>query len=73
MLGSCDATGEQTVLPYTEDMPLLAIGPYDVSKACSDLIAQSFARIYALPVADAPEAHRILAARENIGKVVLVP
>jgi hypothetical protein len=54
-------------------MPLLAIGPYDVSKACSDLIAQSFARIYALPVADAPEAHRILAARENIGKVVLVP
>jgi NADPH:quinone reductase-like Zn-dependent oxidoreductase len=27
----------------------------------------------AIPFADAPEAHRILAARENIGKVVLVP
>jgi len=27
----------------------------------------------AVPFADAPEAHRILAARENIGKVVLVP
>ncbi|AYE96116.1 oxidoreductase [Mycobacterium paragordonae] len=27
----------------------------------------------AVPFAEAPEAHRILAARENIGKVVLVP
>lgn len=27
----------------------------------------------AIPFAEAPEAHRILAARENIGKVVLVP
>lgn len=26
-----------------------------------------------VPFADAPEAHRILAARENVGKVVLVP
>jgi CDP-glucose 4,6-dehydratase len=54
-------------------MPLLAIGPYDVSKACSDLIAQSFARIYALPVVVTRCGNRILAARENIGKVVLVP
>jgi CDP-glucose 4,6-dehydratase len=44
------AYGEQTVLPYTEDMPLRAVNPYDVSKACADLIAQSFARIYDLPV-----------------------
>ena len=44
------AYGEQTVLPYTEDMPLRAVNSYDVSKACSDLIAQSFARIYDLPV-----------------------
>ena len=27
----------------------------------------------AVPFAKAPEAHRILAARENVGKVVLVP
>ncbi|BCI88139.1 hypothetical protein NIIDMKKI_33450 [Mycobacterium kansasii] len=27
----------------------------------------------AVPFAEAPAAHRILAARENIGKVVLVP
>jgi CDP-glucose 4,6-dehydratase len=44
------AYGEQTVLPYTEDMPLRAVHSYDVSKACSDLIAQSFARTYDLPV-----------------------
>jgi CDP-glucose 4,6-dehydratase len=44
------AYGEQAVLPYTEDMPLVAINPYDVSKACSDLIAQSFARVHDVPV-----------------------
>ncbi|MBV8863440.1 MAG: GDP-mannose 4,6-dehydratase [Mycobacterium sp.] len=44
------AYGEQTVLPYTENMPLRAVSPYDVSKACSDLIAQSFARVYDVPV-----------------------
>ena len=27
----------------------------------------------AVPFADAPEAHRIIGARENVGKVVLVP
>jgi NADPH:quinone reductase-like Zn-dependent oxidoreductase len=27
----------------------------------------------AVPFAEAPQAHRILAARENVGKVVLVP
>ncbi len=44
------AYGEQPVLPYTEDMPLLAINPYDVSKACADLVAQSYARTYGVPV-----------------------
>ena len=44
------AYGEQPVLPYTEEMPLLAVNPYDVSKACSDLIAQSFARVHDVPV-----------------------
>jgi CDP-glucose 4,6-dehydratase len=45
------AYGMQPVLPYTEDMPLLAGHPYDVSKACADLIARSFAATYDLPVA----------------------
>ena len=44
------AYGKQPVLPYTEDMPLLATNPYDVSKACADLVAQSYARTYGVPV-----------------------
>jgi CDP-glucose 4,6-dehydratase len=44
------AYGTQPVLPYTEDMPLLAVNPYDVSKACADLIAQSFAGTFDVPV-----------------------
>jgi CDP-glucose 4,6-dehydratase len=44
------AYGDQPTLPYTEDMPLLAKHPYDVSKACTDLIAQSYAAMFGLPV-----------------------
>jgi CDP-glucose 4,6-dehydratase len=32
------AYGDQTQLPYTEDMPLAGRFPYDVSKSCTDLI-----------------------------------
>jgi CDP-glucose 4,6-dehydratase len=45
------AYGEQAVLPYTEDMPLQGRGPYDVSKTCTDLLAQSYYQTYGLPVA----------------------
>lgn len=38
-------------LPYTEDSALLAREPYEVSKACGDLIAQSYHHAYGLPVA----------------------
>lgn len=44
------AYGEQTVLPYVETMPLQGRHPYEVSKSCADLIAQTYARTYALPV-----------------------
>lgn len=37
--------------PPTEDAPLAARFPYDVSKACADLVARSFAHTYDLPVA----------------------
>jgi CDP-glucose 4,6-dehydratase len=38
-------------MPYREDFPLLAKYPYDVSKACADMIAQSYAsEIFNLPV-----------------------
>ncbi len=45
------AYGTQARLPYTEDMPLQGQHPYDVSKSAADLIAQSYAVTYGLPVA----------------------
>ena len=45
------AYGNQPALPYSEDMPLQGRHPYDVSKSCADLIAQSYAATYQLPVA----------------------
>ena len=45
------AYGEHKQLPYTEDAPMMGRHPYDVSKSCADLIAQSYAATYNLPVA----------------------
>jgi CDP-glucose 4,6-dehydratase len=45
------AYGTQPQLPYHEDQPLIGRHPYDVSKSCTDLIAQSYGLTYGLPVA----------------------
>ncbi|MBI4538004.1 MAG: GDP-mannose 4,6-dehydratase [Gemmatimonadetes bacterium] len=45
------AYGEQANLPYTETMSLQGRYPYEVSKSCADLIAQSYHHAYDLPVA----------------------
>jgi CDP-glucose 4,6-dehydratase len=45
------AYGPQDELPYTESTPLLGRHPYDVSKACADLIARTYAATYDLPAA----------------------
>jgi CDP-glucose 4,6-dehydratase len=45
------AYGESDDLPYEESAPLRGRYPYDVSKACGDRIAQSYAATYDLPVA----------------------
>lgn len=45
------AYGETDELPYTEESPLAAREPYEVSKACGDLVAQSYHHAYGLPVA----------------------
>lgn len=45
------AYGTQPVLPYTEEMPLQGQYPYEVSKSCTDLIAQSYHVSYGLPAA----------------------
>jgi len=44
------AYGEQENLPYDENMPLQGKYPYDVSKSCADLLAQSYYETYKLPV-----------------------
>lgn len=45
------AYGDLDTLPYTEDMPLRGLNPYDASKSCADLLAQGYLRTYRLPVA----------------------
>jgi CDP-glucose 4,6-dehydratase len=45
------AYGEQERLPYDECSPLQGRHPYDVSKSCADLIGQSYALTYGLPIA----------------------
>ncbi|WP_195954688.1 GDP-mannose 4,6-dehydratase [Clostridium tertium] len=42
--------GDQEKLPYDENMPLQGKHPYDVSKSCADLIAQTYYETYKLPV-----------------------
>ena len=52
VLASSDkAYGDRETLPYDETMALHGRHPYDVSKSCADLIAQSYATTWDLPVA----------------------
>ena len=52
VLASSDkAYGSQARLPCEESAPLMGRGPYDVSKSAADLIAQSYAETYQVPVA----------------------
>jgi CDP-glucose 4,6-dehydratase len=45
------AYGAHDELPYREDFALRPSFPYDVSKACADLIARSYAASFGMPVA----------------------
>jgi CDP-glucose 4,6-dehydratase len=45
------AYGDAAGRPYREDMALRAHHPYDVSKAVTDMLAQTYAVTYGLPVA----------------------
>jgi CDP-glucose 4,6-dehydratase len=50
LVASTDKVYGESGAPYTEDMPLDPIHPYDVSKAAADLLARSYARHFELPV-----------------------
>lgn len=43
--------GESEALPYSEEMPMLATYPHDVSKACAEMVASSYAKTYRLNIA----------------------
>ncbi|MDD5166707.1 MAG: GDP-mannose 4,6-dehydratase [Candidatus Omnitrophica bacterium] len=45
------AYGEHKKLPYTEESALQALHPYDASKACADILTQTYAHTYNLPAA----------------------
>jgi CDP-glucose 4,6-dehydratase len=64
------AYGDQPELPYREEMPLLARYPYDVSKACTDLIARSYAVTYELPIAVSRLANIYGGGDMNFSRVV---
>src|SRR5262249_43046263 len=52
ILASSDkAYGRGERLPYVETQALAGEHPYDVSKSCADLIAQSYAKTWGTPVA----------------------
>ena len=51
MASSDKAYGDHEKLPYSEDEPLNGRYPYDASKACSEILAFSYAESFKLPVA----------------------
>lgn len=64
------AYGTHDTLPYREDFPLNASFPYDVSKTCSDLIAQSFAKTYDLPVSISRSANIYGPGDLNMSRII---
>lgn len=50
IVASSDKAYGKTTTPYTEDFPLKGDHPYDVSKSCTDLIAQTYFKTYNLPL-----------------------
>lgn len=50
MASSDKAYGSSSVLPYSEKTELIGRFPYDVSKSCCDLLAQSYVHTYHLPL-----------------------
>jgi CDP-glucose 4,6-dehydratase len=64
------AYGAHEELPYREELPLQAAYPYDVSKACTDMIARSYAATYELPVAVARLANVYGGGDVNFSRIV---
>ena len=50
VVASSDKAYGAQQIPYREDAPLLGRNPYDVSKVCTDQLAQCYAKTFDLPV-----------------------
>lgn len=64
------AYGIHQELPYQEDFALQGLYPYDVSKTCTDLIAQSFAHSFDLPVTIVRSANVYGIADLNLSRII---
>jgi CDP-glucose 4,6-dehydratase len=64
------AYGNQEKLPYTEDQPLKGLYPYDASKVCTDVLAQSYHTSYGLPVCITRNANTYGGADANMSRIV---
>lgn len=64
------AYGAHKTLPYEEDFALQGRFPYDVSKTCTDLLAQSFAHSYDLPVAITRSANIYGPGDMNLSRII---
>ncbi|CAN5346031.1 GDP-mannose 4,6-dehydratase [soil metagenome] len=64
------AYGSHSQLPYTEDLALNGLFPYDVSKTCTDILARSFANSFGLPVAITRSANIYGPADTNMSRII---
>lgn len=64
------AYGTHADLPYRSDSPLLPEFPYDVSKACADLIARSYAVTYEMPVATVRASNTYGPGDYNMSRII---
>jgi len=64
------AYGSHDQLPYQEDFKLNGLFPYDVSKTCTDLLSQSFAHTFGVPVAITRSANIYGPADANLSRII---
>jgi CDP-glucose 4,6-dehydratase len=70
VIASSDKAYGEADLPYREGGPLLPRYPYDVSKACADLLARSFAATFGMPIAVTRLANVYGGGDFNLGRIV---
>lgn len=64
------AYGGQKKLPYTEESPLDGYFPYDASKVCAEILANSYFMTYNLPLAITRNANTYGPADMNLSRII---